>query len=133
MKPALPMAFGGAAILAGSILLAGDFGSWIGDSNPMPAASQSAAGAPASPNLERSRGATQTALLETVNLKVENMWCATCPMIVRRALERVDGVKEAQVSFRSKTATVSYDPARCNEAKLTAATTEMGFPSTVIR
>ncbi len=133
MKPALAVAIIGAAILAGGVLLVGDFGSWIGDSNPLPAASQSTASAPHTPNPERSPGPTQTALLETVNLKVENMWCATCPMIVRRALEQVEGVSKAQVSFRSKTATVAFDPSRCDVAKLIAATAASGFPSTVIR
>ena len=133
MKPALAVAFTGAAILAGGVLLAGDLGSWIGDSNPIPAAPQSVAGAPTTPNPERSRGPTQTVSLETVNLKVENMWCATCPMIVRRALEQVEGVSKAQVSFRSKTATVVFDPSRCDAAKLIAATAASGFPSSVIR
>ena len=133
MRPALPVAFIGVAILAGGVLLAGGFGSWIGDSNPMPDALQSTGVAPATPSLERSPGPTQTALLETVNLKVENMWCATCPMIVRRALEQVEGVSKAQVSFRSKTATVAFDPSRCDTAKLIAATTASGFPSSVIR
>jgi len=133
MKAALAVAFTGAAILAGGVFLAGDLGSWIGDSNPIPAAPQSAAGAPATPNPERSRGPTQAVSLETVNLKVENMWCATCPMIVRRALEQVEGVSEVQVSFRSKTATVAFDPSRCDAAKLTTATAAHGFPSSVIR
>ena len=133
MRPAFAVAFTGAAILAGGVLLAGDFGSWIGDSNPMPAESQSTAGAPATPNLERSPGPTQTVSLQTVNLKVENMWCATCPIIVRRALERVEGVSKAEVSFRSKTATVAFDPSRCDVAKLIAATAAYGFPTSVIR
>ncbi len=133
MKPALAVAIIGAAILAGGVLLVGDFGSWIGDSNPLPAASQSTAGSPMTSNPERSPGPTQTASLQTVDLKVENMWCATCPMIVRRALEQVEGVSKAQVSFRSKTATVAFDPSRCDVAKLIAATAASGFPSTVIR
>ncbi len=133
MKPALAVAIIGAAILAGGVLLVGDFGSWIGDSNPLPAAPQSTAGSPMTSNPERSPGPTQAASLQTVNLKVENMWCATCPMIVRRALEQVEGVSKAQVSFRSKTATVAFDPSRCDVAKLIAATAASGFPSTVIR
>ena len=133
MKPALAVALTGAVILAGGVLLAGEFGSWIGQSNPVPAAPQTAAGAPASPNLERSPGPTQTASFQTVDLKVENMWCATCPIIVRRALERVEGVSKAQVSFRSKTATVAFDPSRCDVAKLIAATAAYGFPTSVIR
>lgn len=133
MKPALAVALTGAVILAGGVLLAGDFGSWIGQSNPVPAAPETAAGSLMTSNPERSPGPTQTASLRTVNLKVENMWCATCPIIVRRALERVEGVSKAQVSFRSKTATVAFDPSRCDVAKLIAATAAYGFPTSVIR
>ncbi len=133
MKPAHAVALTGAVILAGGVLLAGEFGSWIGDSNPLPAASQSTAGSLMTSNPERSPGPTQTAALQTVDLKVENLWCATCPMIVRRALEQVEGVSKAQVSFRSKTATVAFDPSRCDVAKLIAATAAYGFPTSVIR
>ena len=133
MKPALAAAFTGAVILAGGVLLAGDFASRIGQSNPVPAAPRTAAGSLMASSLERSPGPTRTAFLQTVNLKVENMWCASCPIIVRRALERVDGVSKARVSFRSKTATVAFDPARCDVAKLIAASAAYGFPSSVIR
>ncbi len=133
MKPALAVALTGAVILAGGVLLAGEFGGWIGDSNPLPAAPQTAVGSPMTSNLERSSGPTRTASLQTVTLKVENLWCASCPIIVRRALEQVEGVSKAQVSFRSKTATVAFDPSRCDVAKLIAATAAYGFPTSVIR
>ncbi len=133
MKPALAVALTGAVILAGGVLLTGDFGSWIGRSNPVPAGPQTAAGSLMTSNLERSPGPTRTASLQTVTLKVENLWCASCPIIVRRALERVEGVSKAQVSFRSKTATVAFDPSRCDVAKLIAATAAYGFPTSVIR
>ncbi len=133
MKPALAVALTGAVILAGGVLLAGEFGSWIGQSKPVPAGPQAAAGSLMTSNLERSPGPTQTASFQTVDLKVENLWCASCPIIVRRALERVEGVSKAQVSFRSKTATVAFDPSRCDVAKLIAATAAYGFPTSVIR
>ena len=71
--------------------------------------------------------------LQTVTLRVNNMTCASCPFIVRRSLERVSGVVKADVSFREKTAIVSYDPSKCDTAALTAATAGHGFPSRVIR
>lgn len=70
--------------------------------------------------------------LDTVTLKVGNMSCAACPTIVRRTLENVDGVVKAEVSYREKTAVVTYDPAKASAAQLTAATAKIGFPSTVI-
>ncbi len=133
MKPALAVAFTGAVILAGGVLLAGEFASRIEQSNPMPAEPRTAAGSLMASSLEHFPGPTRTAFLQTVNLKVENLWCASCPIIVRRALEQVEGVSKAQVSFRLKTATVAFDPSRCDVAKLIAATAAYGFPSSVMR
>ena len=41
------------------------------------------------------------------------------------------GVKDVSVSFRNKTANVTFDGARTNVAALTDATFEMGYPSEV--
>ena len=66
-----------------------------------------------------------------VTLDVQNMTCGTCPVVVRKALERVPGVSAATVDFERKTATVTFDPDRVKAAALTEATTNAGFPSTL--
>jgi mercuric ion binding protein len=68
----------------------------------------------------------------TVTLAVENMTCGTCPIVVKKALERVPGVSSTSVDFDKKTATVTFDPDKATSAKLTQATTEAGFPSKLI-
>ena len=68
----------------------------------------------------------------TVTLAVENMTCGTCPIVVKKALERVPGVGSTSVDFDKKTATVTFDPDRATSAKLTQATTDAGFPSKLI-
>ena len=68
----------------------------------------------------------------TVTLVVENMTCGTCPIVVKKALERVPGVSATSVDFDKKTATVTYDPDKASSAKLTQATTEAGFPSKLV-
>ncbi len=68
---------------------------------------------------------------QTTTLAVENMTCGTCPIVVKKALERVPGVTSTSVDFDKKTATVTFDPDKANSAKLTQATTEAGFPSKV--
>lgn len=65
-------------------------------------------------------------------LAVENMTCGTCPIVVKKALERVPGVASTSIDFDNKTATVAFDPDKTTAAKLTQATTEAGFPSKVI-
>jgi mercuric ion binding protein len=43
-------------------------------------------------------------------LAVENMACGTCPIVVKKALEKVPGVSAIAVDFDKKTATVTFDP-----------------------
>ena len=133
MKPIFIASLTGVAVLAGGVLLASDVGDWmsridrsspeVGDVSVVPAVMQ------LGENLETQNNAS----LQTVSLKVGNLWCASCPVIVRRALEQVEGVRKANVSFRSKTATVAFDPSRCDVAKLMAATGAIGFPSTLVQ
>lgn len=68
---------------------------------------------------------------ETVSFTVEKMTCATCPIAVRKAMERVDGVKEVTVDLDSKTAVVTYDAAMTDATAIGAASTDVGFPATV--
>jgi len=65
----------------------------------------------------------------TLMLAVQNMYCDACPLIVRKSLEAVPGVAKAVVSFKDKTAVVTYDDSRTNVNALTAATTKAGYPS----
>ena len=48
-----------------------------------------------------------------------------------KALTTLEGVKEIEVDLDEKTAIVIYETAKVSVAKLTAATTDVGFPSTV--
>jgi mercuric ion binding protein len=63
---------------------------------------------------------------------VEKMTCATCPITVRKAMERVDGVKEVSVDLDSKTATVIYDSRLTDTEKIAASSTNVGFPATPV-
>lgn len=65
----------------------------------------------------------------TVTLAVQNMFCADCPFVVRRSLETVPGVVKTVVSFKDKTAVVTYDDAKVDIKRLTDATTNAGYPS----
>jgi mercuric ion binding protein len=65
----------------------------------------------------------------TLTLAVQNMYCDACPLIVRKSLEAVPGVAKAIVSFKDKTAVVTFDDSRTDAKALTAATTKAGYPS----
>lgn len=68
----------------------------------------------------------------TASISVEKMTCATCPITVRAAMRRVDGVKTVNVDLESKTAIVTYDPSVTNASDIADASSDVGFPATVI-
>jgi mercuric ion binding protein len=70
-----------------------------------------------------------TAADKTITLAVNNMDCAACPSIVKGSLEAVPGVAKVAVSYKDKTATISYDDAKADVNQLTSATTKAGYPS----
>ena len=66
---------------------------------------------------------------KTVTLAVKNMYCADCPFVVRKTLEAVPGVAKVTVSYKDKTAIVTYDDSKVDVKALTSATTSAGYPS----
>ncbi len=68
---------------------------------------------------------------KTVTLMVSNMTCVTCPLTVKMALTKVEGVRKAAVDFDKKEAVVTFDDAKTNAAALVKATTDAGYPSTI--
>lgn len=68
----------------------------------------------------------------TVKFSVEKMTCATCPISVRKAMERVDGVKNVEVDFETKIATVVFDASVTTASDISNASTDVGFPATEV-
>lgn len=68
----------------------------------------------------------------SAQFSIENMTCATCPISVRKAMKRVDGVKSVEVDLETKIATVVYDPSVTTPADIAAASTNVGYPATKI-
>ena len=66
---------------------------------------------------------------KTITLAVTNMYCADCPFIVKKSLEGVPGVAKVTVSYKDKTAIVTYDDSMADVKALTTATTNVGYPS----
>lgn len=63
------------------------------------------------------------------DLSVPGMTCPVCPITVRKALTALPGVVSAEVDYDSRSATVVYDPARVDVARLRQATADAGYPS----
>lgn len=68
----------------------------------------------------------------TVTLSLPTMDCAVCPITVKKALGKVDGVSRAEVDFGKRQAIVSFDDAKTSAEALTRATKDAGYPSTVV-
>lgn len=69
------------------------------------------------------------ASLQTVTLDVQKMDCPMCKITIRKALEKVDGVRDAEVDYDAKTASVTFDPGSTSISALIQATTDAGYPS----
>jgi mercuric ion binding protein len=79
----------------------------------------------------------ETEIISTVSdtsviLLVKNMTCASCPYMVKKSLDKIAGVTHSAVSLETNTATVSFDSAIATVDMLIAATSAVGFPSSLI-
>jgi mercuric ion binding protein len=72
------------------------------------------------------------AAMKTVTLSVPGMNCASCPITIRKALGKVDGVARTEVSLEKRAAIVTFDDTRTNLEALTRATGNAGYPSTLV-
>lgn len=68
--------------------------------------------------------------VRTAVFSIENMTCPACPLTVKKAMERVEGVKSVEISFDAKTATVVFDPSIATVEAIAAASTNAGYPAT---
>jgi mercuric ion binding protein len=68
---------------------------------------------------------------KTVTLSVPGMYCATCPITVKKALQKVPGVEKVSATFEPKQAVVTFDDSKTTIDKLREATAQAGYPSTL--
>ena len=66
---------------------------------------------------------------KTVTLDVPGMTCPLCPITVKKALQKVEGVSKVDVNFEKKEAVVTFDDAKTKVDALTKATADAGYPS----
>ena len=65
----------------------------------------------------------------TTTFAVDKMTCAACPITVKMAMERVDGVKTVEVDLQAKSATVTYDPSVVTPDAIGQTSTNAGYPA----
>ncbi len=72
------------------------------------------------------------ALTDKVVLRIEGMTWATWPFIIRKALEGLEGVEKASISFSKKRGEVFFDPAKVSEKNIVNKVNELGFRARVV-
>jgi mercuric ion binding protein len=73
------------------------------------------------------------AATQTTTLKVPGMTCPTCPITVKKALQRVTSVSKIDVNYEQKEIAVTFDNAKTSEASIMKATSDIGFPSQPVK
>ena len=74
----------------------------------------------------------QQATTKVCTLKMTGMFCAGCTTAVKLAAKKIDGVKDATVSYEKGTAEVTYDPAKTTPDAIAKGVTEKsGFKAAV--
>ena len=70
---------------------------------------------------------------KTVTLSIPSMDCAACPITVKQALAKVDGIMAVSSNLDKRQTTVTFDDAKVSPALITETTKNAGFPSTVVK
>ena len=65
--------------------------------------------------------------MKSLEVKIEGMHCEGCAKTIQSLLTQEPGVMSAKVSFAEATASVFYDPAVINPARVAAAIGKVGF------
>lgn len=68
---------------------------------------------------------------KTVTLGVPGMICGECPVTVKKAITRVDGVILAKVDFDKRQAVVTYDDTKSKVDQIMRATANAGYPASI--
>jgi len=69
--------------------------------------------------------------MERCDLPIQGMTCASCASRIEKRLTKQPGVTSANVNFATKVATVKYDPAATEPAKLAQAVDDIGYKAIV--
>ena len=79
-----------------------------------------------------SMSATSMAAEKTIKLSVPGMTCASCPFIVEGAIDKLDGISSVKATVEDLSATVTFDDSLTNLDEITQATTDAGYPSSLL-
>ena len=67
----------------------------------------------------------------SITLDIPGMSCAACPITIKKALSRVEGVQDVAVSYKARSATVQFDDELISAEALAQITADVGYPATI--
>jgi mercuric ion binding protein len=70
---------------------------------------------------------------KSVTLAVPGMTCPTCPVTIKKALMKEQGVASVTVRYEKKELIVSFDDAKTTPDAIMKSTAAVGFPSQIAR
>jgi periplasmic mercuric ion binding protein len=70
---------------------------------------------------------------KSVTLAVPGMTCPTCPVTIKKALMREQGVASVAVRYEKRELIVSFDDAKTAPDAIMKSTAAVGFPSQIAR
>ena len=80
---------------------------------------------------KNSTNIVQQVQIKTITLNIPGMKCQVCPITVRKALEKTDGISRVSINFDAKTATVIFDPKKTTSTSITQSVEKAGYSSTI--
>jgi len=72
----------------------------------------------------------QAPATRVVALKIDGMTCGGCVYGVKKVLTRLNGVSKAVVRYETKSAVVTFDPARVTVEQMVKAIETLGYKAT---
>lgn len=73
------------------------------------------------------------AVTNKVILQIEGMTWPAWPLVIKKALEGLEGVEKARISFWKKRGEVFFDPEKVSEIEIVNKVNEIGFKAKVIK
>jgi mercuric ion binding protein len=69
----------------------------------------------------------------SVTLDIPGMTCPTCPVTIKKALMKEQGVTGVAVHYEKKELVVAFDDAKTTPAAIMKSTAAVGFPSQIAK
>ena len=70
---------------------------------------------------------------KSVTLAVPGMTCPTCPVTIKKALLKKQGITAVAVRYQEKKLVVSFDDAKTTPEAIMKSTAAVGFPSQIAK